>query len=81
MPVIKLIDDRAKIVTKWNGEASARHGKAGDTATLGNVPAHWVSGGAVEIINVDEPKREFIVNPAPIKVRGRKSKRHEATSE
>ena len=65
MPVIKLIDDRAKIVTKWNGEDMPRHGKAGDTATFPSVPSHWVSGGAVEVVSEEEPKREFIVNPAP----------------
>ena len=83
MPVIKLIDQRARIVTKWNGEPKPRHGNVGDTASFPSVPAHWVSAGAVEIVSEEEPKREFIVNPSPMKQsrKGRKAKRHEATSE
>lgn len=65
MPVIRLKDPRARIVTRWNGEDTPRPGKVGDTATVQSVPDYWLKDGRVEVVSQGEPERQFIVNPVP----------------
>ena len=69
MPKVKLLKPKS-IVTKWNGEDKPRVGNVGDTAFMKSVPDYL--SGYVEIVN--EPAREFVVNPADAPKRKRRTK-------
>lgn len=62
MKTIELIDPKAKIFTRWNGEDEPRFGKAGDTASVDKVPDFWLKNGRVRVVGGE--KKQAITNPA-----------------